>query len=155
AHASRGRTPGRRSPGLRFGVNYLAALTSAALLRFLVYTGKLTGKILVTFLTRLLANRPCKVYVILDRLPTHRGRHLTTWARGQERLVLVYLPGYSPEMNPAEYLNNDVKGNTQRRARARDQRSLLKKVRSYLFSIQFCPAFVRAYFQAPPVKYAA
>jgi transposase len=154
-YAPRGRTPVRRIPGRRFGVNYLAALTSAGLLRFLVYTGKLTGKVLVTFLTRLLANRPCKLYVILDSHPTHRGRHLTGWARGQERLVLVYLPGYSPELNPAEYLNNDVKGNTLRRARARDQRSLLKKLRSYLFSVQFRPEFVRAYFRADPVKYAA
>jgi transposase len=93
--------------------------------------------------------------VVLDSHPTHRCRQLTGWVRGQERLVLVYLPGYSPELNPAEYLNNDVKANAQRAGRARDQRSLLKKLRSYLFSIQFCPEFVRAYFRADPVRYAA
>ena len=154
-YAPRGHAPVRRIPGRRFGVNYLAALTSAGLLRFLAYAGKLTGAILVTFLTRLLANRSGKLYVILDNHPTHRGRHVTGWARGQERLELVYLPGYSPEVNPAEYLNNDVKGNARREGRARDQRSLFKKVRSYLFSIQFRPESARGYFQANPVKYAA
>jgi transposase len=154
--APRGRTPVRRIPGRRFGVNYLAALSSAGVLRFLAYTGKLSGALLITFLARLLANRACeKLYVILDGHPTHRGKQLTNWARGQERLVLVYLPGYSPELNPVGYLNNDVKANAQRDGRARDQRPLLKKLRSYLFSIQFRPEYARAYFQARHVKYAA
>jgi hypothetical protein len=59
-YAPRGRTPVRRIPGRRFGVNDLAVLTSAGVLRFLVDTGKLTGTILITFLTRLLANRAGK-----------------------------------------------------------------------------------------------
>src|SRR5262249_41761563 len=155
-YAPRGCTPVRRIPGRRFGVNYLAALTSAGQLRFLVYCGKLSGALLVTFLTRLLANCTRKLYVILDSHPTHRGRQVTGWARGQqERLRLVYWPGYSPELNPVEYLNNDVKANAQRRSRARDRSSLLKKVRSYLFSIQYCREYVRAYFRAGPVRYAA
>jgi transposase len=137
-------------------VNYLAAWTIAGQLRFLVYCGKLSGALLIAFLTRLLANRRCTLYVILDRHPTHRGRQVTGWARGQqERLRLVYLPGYSPEPNPVEYLNNDVKANAQRRRRARDRRSLLKKVRSYRFSVQYCREYVRTYFRAGPVRYAA
>jgi transposase len=155
-YAPRGCTPVRRIPGRRFGVNFLAALTGVGQLRFLVYCGKLSGMLLITFLMRLLAGRRCKVYVILDSHPTHRGRLVTGWARGQqERLRLVYLPGYSPELNPAEYLNNDVKANAQRQGRARDRRSLLKKVRSYLFSIQYRREYVRAYFRAVPVRYAA
>jgi hypothetical protein len=60
-YAPRGHTPVRRIPGRRFGVNYLAALTSAGVLRFLVYTGKLTAALLITFLARLLANRAGKL----------------------------------------------------------------------------------------------
>jgi hypothetical protein len=52
-------------------------------------------------------------------------------------------------------VNNDVKANAQRRARARDRRSLVKRVRSYLFSIQFRREYVRAYFRDAPVTYAA
>jgi transposase len=154
-YAPRGCTPVRRIPGRRFGVNFVAALTSAGQLRFLVYCGKLSGTLLITFLIRLLANGRRKLYVILDSHPTHRGRQVTGWASGQRRLRLVYLPGYSPELNPAEYLNNDVKANAHRRGRARDRRSLLRKVRSYLFSVQYRREYVRAYFRAGPVRYAA
>jgi hypothetical protein len=91
-YAPGGRTPVRRIPGRRFGVNYPASLSSAGVLRFLAYGGKLTGAILITFLARRLARRPCKLYVVLD---------------------------------------------------------------SHLFSIQFRPEYVRAYFRAGPVRYAA
>lgn len=154
-YAPRGRTPVRRIPGRRFGVNYVATVASAGVVRFLAYTGKLSAAILIAFLARLLASRPCKVYAVLDGHPTHRGARLKEWARGQPRLALVFLPGYSPELNPAEYLNNDVKANAQRAGRARDQRSLLRKVRSYLFSVQYRPEHTRAYFRAGPVRYAA
>jgi transposase len=74
------------------------------------------------------------------------GTGASRWRRQQERLRLVYLPGSSPELNPVEYLNNDVKAN---------RKSLLKKVRSYLFSVPYCREYVRAYFRAVPVRYAA
>ena len=155
-YAPRGRTPVRRIPGRRFAVNYIATVARSGLLRFLVFGGRLTAVVFITFLTRLLANRPTKVWVILDNHPTHRGRAVTQWAHQQgDRLRLVFLPGYSPELNPAEYLNNDVKANAQRRGRARTERSLLKKVRSYLFATQFRAEYVCAYFRAVAVRYAA
>src|SRR5262249_11497450 len=149
-----GRPPVLRVPGRRFGGNYVATVNSAGLLRFLVYVGKLTGAILTTFLGRLLANRSGKVYVVRGNHPTHRGREVARWVGEQEgRIRLVYLPSYSPELNPAEYLNNDVKANAQRKQRARDEHTLLKVVRSYLFSVKYREEYVRAYFRAGPVRY--
>jgi transposase len=152
-YAPRGRTPVRRLLSRRFGVNYLATVTSGGLLRFLAFSGRLRAALFFLFLTRLLANRLGKVYVILDSHPTHRNCRVTVWAQQQSgRLRLVYLPSYSQELNPAEHLNNDVKANAQRRGRARDQRSLLKAVRSYLFVIPFWTEYVRAYFCIAPVR---
>jgi transposase len=114
-----GRPPLRRVPGQRFGVTYVATVSSAGLLRFLVYVGKLTGATLTIFLGRLLANRPGRVYVVLDKHPTHRGREVARWVGEQEgRIRLAYLPSYSPELNPAEFLNNDVKANASGRCPA-------------------------------------
>jgi hypothetical protein len=106
-YAPRGCTPVRRIPGRRFCVNYLAALTSVGQLRFLVYCGKLSGTLLITFLTRLLASGTRKLYVIMDSHSTHRGRQVTGWARGQqERLragVLTQLqPGAEPSGVPQQ-----------------------------------------------------
>jgi transposase len=155
-YAPRGRTPVQAVPGKRFGVNYLATLTNLGVMRFLVYTGRFTAAVLLVFLARLLASRTAKVYVILDGHPSHRSRKVKAWVEARsDRIRLVFLPTYSPELNPVEYLNNDVKGNAQRGGRARDRDQLAGKVRSYLRGTQCERSIVKAYFRAKHVKYAA
>lgn len=151
-YAPRGQTPVQPLPGKRFGVNYIATVTNLGVLRFMVFTGRFTAAVLVVFLARLLAGRPGKVYVILDGHPSHRAKKVAARA---DRIRLVFLPPYSPELNPAEYLNNDVKGNAQRDGRAREKRELADKVRSYLWATQHVVSVVKGYFQAKHVSYAA
>jgi transposase len=155
-YAPKGRTPVRAVPGKRFGVNFLATLTNRGVMRFLVFAGRFTAAVLLAFLARLLASRPGKVYVILDGHPSHRSRKAKAWVAARAgRVRLVFLPSYSPELNPVEYLNNDVKGNAQRGGRARDRGQLAGKVRSYLRGTQCDRSIVTAYFRAKQVKYAA
>lgn len=67
---------------------------------------------------------------------------------------LFYLPSYSPELNPDELLNNDVKTNAVGRQRPRTRDDLKYRVRSFLWSLQKKPERVRRYFHAPQVRYA-
>jgi transposase len=155
-YAPRGQAPVVRLPGKRFGVNYIATVTSLGVLRFMVFAGRFTARVLLLFLTRLLAGRPQKVYVILDGHPSHRAKKVQAWAAERPgRIRLIYLPPYSPELNAAEYLNNDVKGNAQRGQRARDKEELAGKVREYLRATQHATAVVQGYFKAKHVQYAA
>jgi transposase len=155
-YAPRGRTPVQPVPGKRFGVNYIATVSALGVLRFMVFTGRFTAAVLLVFLARLLASRPGKVYVILDGHPSHRARKVAEWAAARAaRIRLVYLPPYSPELNPAEYLNNDVKANAQRYGRARDRDDRGAKARAYLRGTQRMPSVVQNYFLARHVKYAA
>jgi transposase len=112
--------------------------------------------VLLVFLGRLLAGRPGKVYVILDGHPAHRAGKVAAWVAARaDRIRLVFLPPYSPELNPAEYLNNDVKANAQRCGRARDKGELADDVRGYLRATQRVTGVVKRYFKATHVKYAA
>jgi transposase len=155
-YAPKGETPVRRVPGKRFGVNYIATVSNLGVLRFLVFAGRFTTAVLLVFLARLLAGRSSKVYVILDGHPAHRSKKVRGWTAARaDRIRSIYLPPYCPELNPAEYLNNDVKGNSQRTGRAKDRDDLAGWARSYLRSTQRVPRIVRAYFQAKPIKYAA
>ena len=155
-YAPKGQTPVQSVPGRRFSVNFLATLTNLGVMRFMVYTGRFTAAVLLVFLARLLASRTAKVYVILDGHPSHRSRKVKNWvAARSQRIRLVFLPPYSPELNPVEYLNNDVKGNSQRSGRARDRDQLQGKLRSYLRDTQCDRSVVRSCFQAKHVKYAA
>jgi transposase len=51
-----------------------------------------------------------KVFLILDNLRVHHSKKVKAWvAERQEQIKLFYLPSYSPELNPEERLNADLK----------------------------------------------
>jgi len=155
-YAPRGRTPTQAVPGKRFSTNFIATVSALGVLRFLVFPGRFTAAVLLAFLARLIANRPGKVYVILDGHPAHQARAVAAWVAARaDRIRLVFLPPYSPELNPAEYLNNDVKANAQRYGRATDKADLTDKARTYLRQTQRIPIIVSNYFHAKPIRYAA
>ena len=97
-----------------------------------------------------------KLFVIVGNLRVHRARRVRAWVRANaERIELFYLPPYAPEHNPDEFLNNDAKQAMARRRVPRDKASLKAGLTSYMRGPQRRPAKVRAFFQAPSVRYAA
>jgi transposase len=73
----------------------------------------------------------------------------------EEQIELFYLPSYSPELNPDECLNADLKDGVTRRAPARRKAQLKKAAISHLRKLQKSPGRVQKYFQHKPVRYAA
>jgi len=156
SYGRRGQTPVIPCPGQRFGCNMISTVTNRGTLRFMVFTGKFNAGVLIRFLGRLLRSTRRKVFLIVDGHPTHKARKVERWvAEHARRLRLFYLPAYSPELNPDEFLNNDVKSNAVGRRRAGTARELVDNVRGYLRSTQRQPAIVRSYFRAKSVRYAA
>lgn len=52
------------------------------------------------------------MYLIVDGHPVHRSVIVGEFVRDNaKRLGLIRLPGYCPELNPDELLNQDVKTN--------------------------------------------
>jgi hypothetical protein len=95
------------------------------------------------------------VYLIVDGHPVHKSAETARWLErhtGQIRLIL--LPAYSPDLNPDEFLNHDVKQNAVGRRRAANRGDMMADVRGYLRSTQKQPEIVQSYFRAPSVQYA-
>ena len=154
--APRGHTPVIRRPGKRFSQSMISSLTHQGKLRFMIYEGALNTTIFLNFLHRLIREAARKLFVIVDNLPVHRAHRVTAWVQNNaDRIELVYLPPYAPEHNPDEFLNNDLKQAMARRRTPRDKAALKSGLTSYMRSLQRCPAKIRAFFQAPTVRYAA
>jgi hypothetical protein len=67
---------------------------------------------------------------MVDRHRVHRAKPVKQWlAARPERLRLFLLPAYSPELNPDEYLNQDVKSNALGCQRPRHQAEMLGAIR--------------------------
>ena len=152
----RGRTPVVPGTGKRFRCNLISAITNRGKLAFMVFGRTFTAAVFVAFLRRLLRHTERKVFLIVDEHPVHGAAAVARWVeRHHPRLRLFFLPGYSPDLNPDELLNQDVKTNAVGRQRPRDKGELMGNVRRYLWSTQRRPAKVRRYFHHPSVRYAA
>ena len=79
---------------------------------FMTYKGTLDATLFLVFLGRLLQSTSGKLFVIVDRLRAHDTQAVWDWVDRHRTIALFYLPRYfSGKKNPAEYLNNDLKGN--------------------------------------------
>jgi len=156
SYGVKGRTPTIPGTGRRFGCNMISTITNRGTLRFMVFSGKFNAKVFVGFLDRLLKSTKRKIFLIIDGHPTHKSRKVKNWtAKHSERIRMFFLPSYSPELNPDEFLNNDVKSNAVGRRRAATLGELLANVRGYLRSTQRRPDVVVSFFRARTVRYAA
>ena len=152
-----GQTPVTKGTGKRFKANLIAAISNTGTLRFRVFDEKFTGPVFLDFLKRLVKDaKGRKIMLIIDGHPAHRARIVRDWVAANPTLIeLHFLPGYSPELNPAECLNQDVKTNALGKRRPVDINQLKADVRGFLRSAQRRPAKVARYFHERHVTYAA
>ena len=111
SYSPRGQTPVVGKAGCRFGCNVIQAVGNRGELWFCVFDGRFSQDVFIDFLRRLLKTaQGRKLILVVDGHPAHRGRKARAFITTRADLLeLVYLPGYSPDLNPAEYLNNDTK----------------------------------------------
>jgi transposase len=155
-YAPAGRTPVRRAKGAPEKINMISSVNNLGKARFMFYRGSLNAKVFLDFLRRLIRDaRGRKVFLIVDNLRVHHARKVKQWVQEREdRIALFYLPSYSPDLNPDEYLNNDLKSGISRRADGRNKGRLAKNALSQMRSIQKQPERVRNYFHAEAIQYA-
>lgn len=151
-----GQTPVVRATGQRFGCNMISAITNKGALAFMVFQGKFKAPVFVAFLQRLLKQVPGRIYLIVDGHPVHRSGEARRFAEQHtSRLRLIRMPGYCPELNPDELLNQDVKTNGLGKSRPANRTELLATVRSHLHRRQKQPQIIRNLFGEEHVRYAA
>lgn len=151
-----GETPVILGTGQRFGCNMISALTNRGRMAFMVFEGTCTVTVFLRFLRRLARQAQRKVFLIVDRLRVHRAKRVLAWVEAHAKEIeIFYLPSYSPQLNPDEILNQDVKSNAVGRRRAATRTELKANLRAYLRSTQKQPHVVCSFFHEQHVRYAA
>jgi len=155
--APKGQTPLLKRPARALRINVISSVTNKGKARFMIYKTNFTAPIFIKFLRQIVRGaKGRKVIVIVDNLRVHYAKPVQKWLESNRDLITVeYLPSYSPELNPDEYLNSDLKANVHRHKRPREMVTLEGNVRSHLKLISRQPQRVRAYFGAKHIKYAA
>jgi transposase len=150
-----GQTPVIPGTGQRFGCNMISAINNKGQLNFMVFKSRFDNHVFLDFIKRMVRQIKRKVFLIVDGHPVHHATKVKEWIESHaSQIRLFFLPGYSPELNPDEMLNQDVKSNAVGRRRAKNQPELIANTRSYLRSRQRQPHIVKKYFQEQHVRYA-
>ena len=155
-YAPKGKTPVIRLNANRCSTNMISAITNQGKVRFKVFDGTMNVDIMIDFCKRLIKSATRKVYLILDNLRVHHAKLFKAWlAEHEDEIEVFYLPSYSPELNPDEYLNCDLKAGVHSGKPARTKEQLKKKVSSHMKMLQQKPERVAKYFEHQKIKYAA
>jgi transposase len=155
SYAPRGQTPTREVSGKRGRLNVFSSITAAGELFFLLFSGTLTGPRFVGILEALVEFAGDKVLLVVDRHPAHDCAVVEAWlAQHQDEIELFYLPRYSPELNPDEYLNNDLKQTLDQTPLADGLPQLRETIAGFLQRLTELPEHVASYFRHPQAEYA-
>src|ERR671921_2106479 len=155
-YARPGATPELTVPGNRFSVNMISTITNQGKVRWMISTGKMNAALFIVFLTRLIGGVPKKVFLIVDHLSVHEAAAVEQWlADKTDRIEVFYLPKYTPERNPDEYLNCDVKANINTDGLPKDRVELQGKLHRFMQRLAKLPGRVASDFKHRYIAYAA
>jgi transposase len=156
SYAPKGKTPAIRLNAKRTSLNMISTITNQGKVRFMIYDGTMTAQVLIRFMKQLIKGAIRKIFLILDNLRVHHSKLVEQWLEtNKDRIEVFFLPAYSPELNPDEYLNCDLKVGVHSGPPARDQKGLRRKIVSHMHKLQKLPDRVASYFRHPKIQYAA
>jgi len=134
----------------------ISAITNRGELSFMVFEGTFKNATFIEFMKRMLKQATRKIYLIVDGHPVRRSAAFKQFvADNAKRLRLSRLPGYCPELNPDELLNQDVKTNALGKSRPTTKPEMIGTVRRHLHRRQKEPHVNCNLFKEKHVRYAA
>ena len=158
--APRGKTPVARAVGgTREKLSMISTVTNQGRANWMIIDGAFNHERLIEFFEALIRDGRRlgkKVFLILDNLGVHHCKPVKAWlAEHVADIEVFYLPSYSPELNPDERLNADLKHAIGTKVPVRTKTKLRAAAEQHMQFIEANPQRVRAYFQDPVVRYAA
>jgi transposase len=157
----RGYAPIGQTPKMPVGhehirVNMISSITNQGKLRFMFYRGSMNAKVLIKFIARLVKSSTKKIFLILDNMKTRPANLVKGWvAKHKDEIELFFLPPYSPQHNPNEYLNGNLKRELAKRGYSKDAAELESKTRGTMEKFQKNSGHIKNLFKAEKIRYAA
>jgi transposase len=154
-YAPQGEAATMEVPDRHIRANQISAISNQGKVHFMTYTGTMTAALFLVFLGRLLRSTTGKVFLVVDRLRAHETPEVRRWlAAHRDRIEVFPLPRYAPELNPDEYLNNDLKANVNAAGLPHNKEEVRSRIQGFMRKLLHLPEHVRSYFENPHVLYA-
>ena len=150
-YAPKGQTPVVKVQAKKMHINMISAISNRGELRFLLYSEAINSQRLIGFMEVLIKTaNGRKVYCILDNLRVHHSKQVSHWVDDhKDKIALFHLPPYSPEYNPDEYLNNDLKHTIGTQSMVQNIQELEANTSAFMGRLSHDPEHVKVYFDHP------
>ncbi len=156
SYAPKGQTPVIKRTGKRFSLNMISAISNKGHLQFMIIDGRFNSEVFVMFLKQMIKYSRQKIYFVTDGHPAHKTKKLNEWlSENKDRIEVFFLPPYSPELNPQEYVNQDVKTNIIGKKRPINKAERRMNVEEFMNNRKSDKMQVQKYFHEKHVRYAA
>lgn len=157
-YSPRGTSPVLNAPaGEYMRSSMISAIGNRGDMMFMFFKDAMNADIFKDFIRRLIHDTPAPVFLIVDNLKVHHAKVLQPWfeeRRRKDGFRIFYLPSYSPELNPDEYLNRDVKAHLAEKRIPRTADELRNTIESHLNARKENRENIKAFFRKDEVKYA-
>ncbi len=152
-----GETPIVKDSGGRFGLSVISGITPRGDMRFSFIEGKMNSKRFIKFLKQLQGDASQPIVVIVDNARYHHSKETQAFIKSQEesgngKIVMAFLPPYSPELNPDEQVWNHAKSRLSKLPIA-SKDAMKSSFTSILRSIQKTTALIKSFFKMKDTLY--
>ena len=145
-----GKTPVTYTHGghSRQKLSMIATVTNQGKTRWMIIDEAFNSDKLIEFLEALIKDAGKKVFLILDNLRVHHSKPVKAWAaERQDKIELFYLPSYSPELNPEERLNADLKHAIGTKLHIHTKAKLKLAATEHIVKLEQSPERVKSFFR--------
>ena len=156
SYAPSGQTPVIKKTGQRFSLNMISAISNRGHLQFMIIDGRFNSEVFENFLRQMIKYSRQKIYFVTDGHPAHKTKKLNEWlSLNKKKIEVFFLPPYSPELNPQEYVNQDVKTNVIGKKRPINKTQMRANDEDFMNNRKNDKKQVQKYFHVRHVRYAA
>jgi len=137
-------------------MNMISAVSPRGELKFDVFHGSFNATVFIEFLKKLVHDSTSPVFLIVDNVPAHKANIVKKYVTSLEgRLQLFFLPPYSPELNPDEWVWKNIKHDQVKRQAVHRKGDFFELVLKALENLKRRPEAIRGFFRDPSLAYIA
>ena len=145
-----------RTSGQRQRVSVLSGVSPSGEFRYEVYTHRFNASFFVEVLKKFSRRMRRPVFFVVDRHPVHRAKIVKKYVKSTKgRVQLYFLPPYAPDLNPDEFVWNQLKTHGLCKKPLKENESLSERVRADLKALAKNRKLMRSFFKAKSVAYPA
>jgi transposase len=149
-----GQTPVVKNLGRHESIGMASAISMRGAMFWMTFGGTMNSALFTEFLELLIHDIDGKIFLVVDNAKYHKSAETSKWlAEHADRIELFFLPSYSPDLNPDEWVWKNVKHDYIGRVVPQRRGHLFDIARQALRNLRAAPEKIRGFFADPHLSY--